>query len=711
MTRSALPRRAAVVLAVLAAATATAPAAGAAGVTKKALSFAVTTGPDSDVPCTIVADLYTPEGASAANPAPAILATNGFGGSKDDFAALGQAYAERGYVFLAYSGLGFGGSGCKITLDDPDYDGQAGSQLVSFLGGTKAAVDGTTIDSVVKDGPGDPRVGMTGLSYGGEIQFAIAGRDPRVDALNPQITWNDLDYALAGNNTDVSTGVRSKTPGVAKLDWPTLFTGVGITDPFPTAITAGDTSHLGVCPNFADQVCPGLLLAASTGHTDPTTQAFLQRASVSSYIEKIKVPVFLAQGQNDTLFDLQEAVATYEALRAQGTPAKLLFRSQGHSGGAIPGESTPASPETAYESRMTLRWFDHYLRDAAPAPALDFSFFRDWVPHSDTDAIAAVGSTPSYPAGTPTSIAFPGTMSLAATPSGGTTGAALGSVPSSPPVPGVDGTVDTPALADAVEVAGLPTATFRVDAPAHAATQATTEGKLVRFARVDDVAPDGTVTTPGKIVSAARVADVTEPVRIELPGIVHRFAAGHRIRVTISTGSAIRRGNVTPGPVTISDVTLRLPELGAPAGPAGSGPDGTTPYTPVAAPQAPPSGTGTSTTPATTTTTPTAPPTTTTPPAAAPKPPAASPGTAVRPGATTPCVSHRRFVIRLPRARRGDRVRSAVVRVAGKRIRSTRTKATIDLRGRPKGTVRVTITVRTAKGRVLRSSRSYRTCG
>ena len=59
---------------------------------------------------------------------PAILATNGFGGSKDDQAGIGTAFAGRDYAVLSYSGLGFGGSGCKITLDDPDYDGRAGSQ-------------------------------------------------------------------------------------------------------------------------------------------------------------------------------------------------------------------------------------------------------------------------------------------------------------------------------------------------------------------------------------------------------------------------------------------------------------------------------------------------------------------------------------------------------------------------------------------------------
>src|SRR3954447_11597895 len=166
--------------------------------TVKALTFDVMTGPKSDTPCKVSADLYKPNDASAANPAAAVMATNGFGGSKADFQALGSAYARRGYVCLACSWRGFGGSGCKIQLDGPDWDGRAGSQLVSFLGGTKAATDGTKADFIVHDTrdhngvkrSDDPRVGMIGGSYGGQIQFAIAGIDPRMDALVPQITWN-----------------------------------------------------------------------------------------------------------------------------------------------------------------------------------------------------------------------------------------------------------------------------------------------------------------------------------------------------------------------------------------------------------------------------------------------------------------------------------------------------------------------------------------
>src|SRR5215208_4196092 len=73
--------------------------------------------------CDILGDLYTPSAASPGNRVPAILTTNGFGGSKDDQAGIGRYFSSHGYVVLSYSGLGFGGSGCKITLDDPDIDG------------------------------------------------------------------------------------------------------------------------------------------------------------------------------------------------------------------------------------------------------------------------------------------------------------------------------------------------------------------------------------------------------------------------------------------------------------------------------------------------------------------------------------------------------------------------------------------------------------
>ncbi|MEA2457206.1 MAG: hypothetical protein QOC95_178, partial [Thermoleophilaceae bacterium] len=296
--------------------------------TVKTMHFAVTTGPADDQQCDIVGDLYKPDGASQSNPAPAILTTNGFGGSKDDQADLGKLAASRGYVVLSYSGLGFGGSGCKITLDDRDYDGKAGSQLVTFLG----KLDYVKKDAVAHDGvkhADDPRVGMIGGSYGGQIQFAVAGIDPRVDTIIPIITWNDLSYSLAPNNTSFEHGVTYGTPGIEKAEWTSLFFGVGIADGLMGA-SADPARNVG-CPNFDDRACGSKAQMDATGAPNDATLLFARHASVESFVSDIKIPTLLAQGQGDTLFNLQEAVATYRSLKSQGTPVKMIWQSWGHS--------------------------------------------------------------------------------------------------------------------------------------------------------------------------------------------------------------------------------------------------------------------------------------------------------------------------------------------------------------------------------------------
>ena len=170
------------------------PAAAAPTVSVSTHTINVTVGPaGATKTCSVLFDLYRPSTATKAHRKPAILTTNGFGGSKDDQADLAKAFAGRGYVVLSYSGLGFGGSGCKITLDDPDWDGRAAKQLVTFLGGGSRATDGTHVNYVRHDRTShdgrhrkhDPRVGMVGGSYGGQVQFAVAGIDPRVDTIVP----------------------------------------------------------------------------------------------------------------------------------------------------------------------------------------------------------------------------------------------------------------------------------------------------------------------------------------------------------------------------------------------------------------------------------------------------------------------------------------------------------------------------------------------
>jgi putative CocE/NonD family hydrolase len=665
-----------------AAAIALLPTAGAASAaspapTVRTLHFDTVVGPNDDTHCDVVGDLYTPAGATHANPAPAVLTTNGFGGSKDDQKAMATALAQHGYVVLSYSGLGFGGSGCKIELDDPDWDGKAGSQLVSFLGGTKAAKDGTKLDDVLLDAPGDPRVGMIGGSYGGQIQYAVAGQDKRLDTIIPIITWNDLAYSLTPNNAELRTGVTSDTPGVAKYQWASLFTSLGVADGLQ-GFQADPNRVVTSCPNFDDRVCPGVIEAGVTGQPSPTTLALLRHASVSSYMDKIKIPTLLLQGQSDTLFNINESIATYESLRKQGTPVKMVWQSWGHSnskpapgelgdgdGGYSPSDATGLTAE----GRVVQQWFDHYLMGDPAAPSLDFTYFRDWVSYTG-EATPAFGRADAYPAGTDQKLLLSGTDALTADAGAVQAGAAqfatppagaptsvteISAVSQDVPLSDAPGTfaqyTGAPLAAD-TDVVGVPKATVRVSAVAGA--------PVTLFFKLEDLAPDGTVTLPHRLIAPVRISNLNVPVAVTLPGIVHRFAAGHRVRLVIAGSDAAYRGSPTPAAVTITTDaakpgTLTLPVVGA------------------AAQQAVQSATV----------------------------------------GSRSCASRRGLTVHVKRGFR-SRLRSATVYVAGKRagaIRSKRAGARLVFTGRPKGTivVRIVMHLRGHKGTTV-DVRRYRLC-
>ena len=539
--------------------------------TVQTMHFATVVGPNDDQHCDVVGDLYKPAAADSQHPAPAILTTNGFGGSKDDQATAAKAFATRGYVVLSYSGLGFGGSGCKITLDDRDYDGKAGSQLISFLG---------KLDYVRHDGPGDPRVGMIGGSYGGEVQFAVAGIDPRLDTIIPQITWNDLSYSLAPNDSSFDHGVSSDTPGVEKVDWVSLFFALGIADG-ATGAQTDPTRLVGQCPNFDDRACAGKVHMDALGYPGADTVAFARHASVESFIDDIRIPTFLSQGQSDTLFDLQESAATYRALKARGVPVKLMWQEWGHSGGAAPGEINEANPEQAYDSSQYLAWFDHYLKGVKARPALNVSWFRDWVTYDTKGSAApAYDHAPALPVGQSRSLYLSGSgdligdaskvaagsQSFVTPPEAPASYTETSALDQSQPVRDTQGTFasfsSAPLGAD-TDVVGSPSVDVRLSAPANA-NPVDPAQDLVLFFKLYDVAPDGSIVLAHRLIAPVRLSDPNRTVHVELPGIVHRFAKGHRMELVIAGSDAAYRGDTGPWPVTVSTDpakpgVLRLP--------------------------------------------------------------------------------------------------------------------------------------------------------
>lgn len=570
------------------------------------LHFKVKVGPSGAKTCDIVGDLYTPITASPRTRVPAILTTNGFGGSKDDGAGFGKTFTSLGYAVLTYSGLGFGGSGCQITLDDPDWDGRAGSQLVSYLGGapgiayldakhTKPApvLDVIKRDTVANDGKKrahDPKVGMVGGSYSGQIQFAIASVDPRLDAIVPIITWNDLSYSLGPNNVDQVKpgGVTTRTPGAIKLTWGLGFSLLGVVNGVQNAMA--DPLRLIPCPNFAAFVCPALVHAGALGYFDALSTNHLRSASVASYINRITIPTLVIQGENDTLFNLNEGIANYQALQRQGTETKMIWQSWGHSAGEPqPGEfsRTALNPYTQYETGRILSWFEKYLKGRDVSTGPEFAYFRDWVKYSG-NAAPAYATSSTFPVGTSKPFYLSGknlvtsptgltkaTQTIVTAPAGLPTNLstldAIGFFAKAPALegdlPGTTASWDTASLTRSLAVAGTPKVTLRVGSPIAEATQAIgAPGQLVLFVRVQDVAPNGKATDINILNAPVRIPDVTKPFTVTLPAFVHQFPAGHRIRLVVSSSSVNYRGGLLSNVVTIDSggtgQVLRLPVVG-----------------------------------------------------------------------------------------------------------------------------------------------------
>jgi ABC-2 type transport system ATP-binding protein len=543
------------------------------------VNFPVTVGPGNDVHCNVVGDLYVPTSASAANPVPAVLTTNGFGGSKADQAPLAKYLAPRGYVVLSYSGLGFGGSGCNIELDDPDWDGKAASQLISFLGRQP---------EIVKDGPDDPRVGMIGGSYGGGVQFSTASIDRRLDTIIPIITWNDLAYSLGPNNDAANFVHTDSPPGVLKYQWTELFFADGLTQPLsnPSSTPMPPSS----CPGFDPRVCQANAESAAAGYPTPDTVALLRHASMVSFSHNVRIPTMLMQGEGDSLFTINEAVANYNALRSNRVPVKLVIQSWGHSNSTpAPGELSYTSTANGYETLLIQSWFDHYLKHKSVSTGPQVEYFRDWIKY-DTNGSAepAYGTAPSWPVGHDLTLYLSGDGSLEpsadkivsgsqsfvnppdAEPasysetSAVQTMAPFSQVPPTDP-PGTFVSFTTAPLSRALDSVGLPVVTFHLTALAASSVSPATDPVL--FGKIYDVAPGGAKTLVQRLVAPIR-ADPSGNVVMTLPGIVHRYGAGDRMQLVLAATDQAYVGSRVADALTITvdrqhPTALELPVVSA----------------------------------------------------------------------------------------------------------------------------------------------------
>lgn len=460
---------------------------------------------------------------------PAVLIGHGFGGSKNDVRAQAEELAADGYAVLTWSARGFGKSGGKISLNDPDHEVEDVSRLIDWL---------AERPEVELDGKGDPRVGLTGASYGGAVSLLTAGHDERVDAIAPVITYWNLADALFPD-------------GVFKKLWAGIF------------ITTG-----GGCERFEKQLCEMYERVAVSGKPDAEAVKLLTERSPSAVADRIKVPSLLLQGQSDSLFPLGQADAMQKAISANGAPVSVDWISGGHDGG---------DSETSRVEGRVGDWFDRYLKeDTGTATGPAFRVTRTGgVDSTDGAALLRGASSDTYPGlrsggrdialdgGTKTFRNPAGSVppAISAVPGVGGGLAQLSSlgVGLSLDFPGQFGRFESAPLDSSVRVTGTPTVTVNVKADG--------DRDAVLFGKVYDVSPDGRQQVlPHQLVAPYRITPDQQgkPIELALPAVDHEFDAGHRMRLVFS---ATDLGYASPAEPATYDVTLDGP-LTVPTAPA-----------------------------------------------------------------------------------------------------------------------------------------------
>ena len=467
------------------------------GVRASEQRIAVVDGPKDDRHVTLDTTFYRPVGRSKG---PAVLLGHGFGGSKRDVAGEARDLARAGYAVLAWSARGFGRSTGEIALNSPDYEVKDVRQLIDWL---------AKRPEVVLDGPGDPRVGMAGESYGGAIALMTAAYDRRVDAIAPRITWNSLADALF----PTAAAGAGPAEGVFKKLWAGLFFTSG----------AGRTA----CGRFLPSLCEMYQEVAEKGRPTDAAIETLRRSSPASVADRITVPTLLVQGQADSLFPLDQADANARAIARNGAPVSVVWFQGGHDGG---------DQETERVEGLVRDFFDARLRGSGPA--LDgFTVTRAGGLDSSTQEVVVEEATTSrYPGlsadpaamrltggeqtifnpagGSPASVsAMPGLGAL------GSLGALGGSAPSD--MPGQAAAFDTAPLEHPVRLTGAATVRLKVRG----------DGPL--FAKLYDVAPGGRAAPARRLAAPFRVSD--GEVTVTLPAMDYRFDRGHRLRLVIAT--------------------------------------------------------------------------------------------------------------------------------------------------------------------------------
>lgn len=228
---------------------------------------------------------------------------------------IANLWAE-GYNVLTWDPRGFGKSGGVVSTNDPAHEGKDTQVLVDWV---------ATQPGVQLDAPGDPRMGMVGGSYGGDIQIVLAIQDCRVDAIVPTIAWHSLATSLYKAET-VKSGWGDQLYSFAR--------------------------NFNLDPHITSAYESG----RATGTISAEDAAWFASRGPGDAVSRITIPTLIIEGTVDTLFTLDEAVTNYELLKAKGVPAAMIWFCGGH------GVCLTKPGDETYNGRAAIAWLARYVK-------------------------------------------------------------------------------------------------------------------------------------------------------------------------------------------------------------------------------------------------------------------------------------------------------------------------------------------------------------
>lgn len=468
----------------------------------------------------LAADLYMPAGAGAGQRFPVLLEYLPYrkDESRSHRYSLFSYFVERGYVVARVDIRGTGNSeGRLIEYEYSDQEQNDAEAVIEWLARQEFS---------------NGKVGMFGISWGGFNSLHMSMRNPpalkaviAVEAAD-DLFQDDVHYMDGMMHVDayeIGQDLANAMPGAPEFQ---------IDDQY-----------------FADRfdTTPWLLTYKRQQRNGP----FWSRTAPIEHLDSIRVPSFLIGGWYDGYRD--SVPRMLEGVR--NAPVKAMVGPWSHTypNWGFPGEAI----EWRHEA---VRWFDYWLkdRDTGIMDEPRFAVFvRNWhPPGTDVDKIpgswrweagwpvARLQSTPFYLTGAfklSSAIPEPAVHKLAYRPSVGVEAGGpvmwFGDLAwDQRPADGQSLVYDSGVLEQDLEILGMPRAELRASADAPLANW---------FARLSDVAPDGSVTLVAAAGLSGAQRESDKAPRPLQPGQVYELAVdmhftswifpkGHRIRLAVN---------------------------------------------------------------------------------------------------------------------------------------------------------------------------------